>query len=71
MARNRKRAHPNRLRQTVKKGGMGGHALATKPDLMPQAASDGDKAALDHDRRQLAGNQDMSEIEKAEESRSA
>lgn len=67
MAQDRKRVNPDLVRQEVEKGRVGDRDLAKKPGPTPQTGDDDEGAIWDDDQRQLAENQDMSEIEKAEE----
>ena len=68
---NPKKVNPDLVRQEVRKGRMGDRELARKPGKTPGTANTGEGIIWDDDQRQLAENQDMSEIEKAEQKRSA
>lgn len=67
MAQGRKRVNPDLVRQEVEKGRIGDRELAKKPGRGPKAGIPAEGAIWDDDQRQLVENQDMSEIEKAEE----
>jgi hypothetical protein len=64
---NPKKVNPDLVRQEVEKGRMGDRELARKPGPAPDVANDGEGVIWDEDQRQLAENQDMSEIEKVRE----
>lgn len=66
---NPKKVNPDLVRQEIEKGRMGDRELAKKPGQTPDVANEGEGVVWDDDQRQLVENQDMSEIEKAEERR--
>jgi len=66
---NPRKVNPDLVRQEVEKGRIGDRELAKKPGQAPEVENDGDGVVWDEDQRQLVENQDMSEIEKAEEMR--
>ena len=66
MAKDPKDVNPDLVRQEVEKGRVGDRALARKPGKVPEIENDGEGVVWDDDQRQLAENQDMTEIEKAE-----
>jgi hypothetical protein len=68
---NPKKVNEDLVRQEVRKGRMGDRALGQKPGKTPGTANTDVGIIWDDDQRQLAENQDMSEIEKAEQKGSA
>ena len=63
---NPKKVNNDLVRQEVRKGRMGDRELGQKPGKTPGTENTGDGITWDDDQRQLAENQDMNEIEKAE-----
>ena len=69
MAAGPKKVNPGLVRQEVEKGRMGDRELAKKKGETPDIANTGEGVEWDDDQRQLVENQDMNEIEKAENKR--
>jgi hypothetical protein len=63
---NPKKVNKDLVRQEVRMGRMGDRELGQKPGKTPGNENTGDGIIWDDDQRQLAENQDMNEIEKAE-----